>query len=162
MIADLLPHFTNLAFRHDVAAAHEYDTIGDPVDFFENVAGNDDVHSLHGKCTEQSDGLGACDGIQPVERLVQNKHRGMVGDGLRQTDALAHTLAVSSHLAPRDLRHAGPLQGLVGQPCGLLTAKTMEPQGPKNEIITSGPWREGIELRAISNLPEQLHRLTRG
>src|SRR5207244_5272070 len=85
----------------------------------------------------------------------------MVGDGLRQTDALAHTLAVSSHLAPRDLRHAGPLQGLVGQPCGLLTAKTMEPQGPKNEIITSGPGREGIELRAISNLPEQLHRLTR-
>src|SRR5205823_9586477 len=78
----------------------------------------------------------------------------MVGDGLRQTDALAHTLAVSSHLAPRDLRHAGPLQGLVGQPCGLLTAKTMEPQGPKNEIITSGPWREGIELRSEEHTSE--------
>src|SRR5208282_5416206 len=48
MIADLAANFFNLAFGDDIAAAHEHDAVGDAIDFLQNMAGDDDVHTLFG------------------------------------------------------------------------------------------------------------------
>ena len=48
---------------------------------------------------EQRDGFGARQGIEAVQRLIEDDHLRIVRRGLRQFDALPHAFAVSGHLA---------------------------------------------------------------
>ncbi len=59
---------------------------------------------------EQRDGFGAGHGVEAVERLVEHQHLRVVGDGLRQLDALAHAFAVGGHGAAGGRHHVRPLQ----------------------------------------------------
>ena len=159
MIADFAANFFDLAFGDDVAAAHEHDAVGDAIDFFQNVAGDDDVHSLLGDGFKERDGFRARHGIEAVERFIENEYRRMMRDGLSQANALAHAFAVASYFAAGDLGHARAFEGFVGELGGLIVAKTVETQRPINEVVAVGAGREGVELRAITDLAEEFDGL---
>ena len=159
MIADFSANFFNLAFGNDVAAAHQHDAVGDAVDLFQNVAGDDDVHALLGDGFKERDGFGASHGIEAVERFVENQHRRMMRNGLSQANALAHAFAVACDFAAGDLRHAGALEGFVRELGGLIVAKSVKTQRPINEVVAVRAGREGVELRAVAHLAEELDGL---
>src|SRR5690348_3755401 len=85
----------------------------------------------------------------------------MMRNGLCQADSLPHAFAVTRDFAPRDLRHARAVQRLVGQFGGLLRAKSVQAQRPVDKIVAVRSGREGVKLRAISNLAEEFDRLAR-
>src|SRR5439155_8786854 len=65
-------------------------------------------------------------------------------------------------IAPCHLRHSGAYHGFACELRCLVAAKTMKPQRPINEVVAIRSRREGIKLRAVSDLPEELDRLLRG
>src|SRR5580704_9816354 len=161
MIADFSANFFNLAFGNDVAAAHQHDAVRDAVDFLQNVAGNDDVHSLFSDGFKERNGFGAGHGIEAVEGFVENQHGWMMCNRLGQANALPHAFAIASDLASGDLRHAGAFECFARELRGLVVAETMKTQWPVNEVVAIRARREGIELRAIPNLAEEFDRLLR-
>ena len=78
MILHFAPDVVNLAFRDDVAIAHQDDPIRDAIDFLKNVAGDDHVHAVLAQSLEQRDRFRARHRIKTVERLVQHDHRRMM------------------------------------------------------------------------------------
>src|SRR5580693_3229990 len=125
------------------------------------MAGDDDVHPLFRDGFEQCDRFGASHGIEAVEWLVQNQHRRMMRNGLRQANALTHPFAVARHFAPGHWRHTSALEGLVCELGRLVVTETVEPQRPINEIVAVRAGRERVELRAVSDLSEKLDGLLR-
>src|SRR5580658_771306 len=57
------------------------------------------------------------------------------------------------------LREAGALEGFIRKFYGLIMGKAVEPQWPIDEIVAVGARREGIELRAVTDLAEELDGL---
>ena len=161
MIVDLLANLANLSLCNNVAAAHQHDAVGDAIDFLQNMAGNDHVHPLLGNRFEERDRFRASHRIKAVERFVENQHGRMMRNGLSQANALSHPFAVARHFAPCHLRHSGAFQGFACELRCLVAAKTMKPQRPINEVVAIRSRREGIKLRAVSDLPEELDRLLR-
>src|SRR5712664_1076923 len=162
MVADFLANLANLSLCHNVAAAHQHDAVGDAIDFLQNMTGNYDVHSLLGNRFEKPYRFRTGHGIKAVERFVKNQHGRMMRNGLSQANALPHPLAVARHFTPRHLRHAGPLQSFVREFRCLAVAKPMETQRPIDEVVAIRAGREGVKLRAVSHLPEELDGLLRG
>src|SRR5207237_10096924 len=126
------------------------------------MAGNHDVHAWPGNRCKKRDRFRAGHGIKAVERFVENQHGGMMGDGLRETNALTHPFAIAGYLAPRHLGHASALQRFVRELGSLIVRKTMKTQGPINEIIARRAGREGVKLCAVSHVPKALYGLLRG
>ena len=72
MIFHFTAHPLNIAFSNNVSAAHHHDAVGNNVDFMQDVAGNDDVHSRFGAISEQFNDFGSRHRIEAIERLVKN------------------------------------------------------------------------------------------
>ncbi len=98
MLLDLPAHGLDLAFRHYVAVAQQHDLIGDDIDLVQDVAGNDHITTLPRRRAKQRDHFRAGERIQAVQRFVQHQHFRVVGQRLRQPDALPHPLAVASNI----------------------------------------------------------------
>ena len=80
----------------------------------QDVAGHDDVAALVGEFAEQRDGLGAHQGIEAIERLVEHQHARIVRDGLRQLDPLPHALAIPGDLAMRGVAQVHAAEATLG------------------------------------------------
>ena len=112
---------------------------------------------------EQSDGFGANQRVKPVQRFVEHQHRRVVAHGLGQLDALAHAFAV-----PGDLGVALPRSGSpVRSPASASRTRhgvrvSEEPQIRVDELVAREPSRERVELRAVTDLVEQIARVRSG
>src|SRR5690242_4381441 len=85
----------------------------------------------------------------------------MMRNGLSQANSLSHPFAVCGDFALRYLRHAGALQGFIGELRCLVAREPMKTQWPVNKVVAIGAWRKGVELCAVSDLPEKLDGLLR-
>src|ERR1700676_680 len=119
------------------------------------------MHSLFGNGFEEGDRFRAGHGVEAVERLVENQHGRMMRNRLSQANALAHPFAVTGHFAAGGLRHAGALEFFVRDFRSLIVAKAVKTQGPIDEVVAVRARREGVELRAVSDLAEELDGLLR-
>src|ERR1700676_503921 len=83
----------------------------------------------------------------------------MMSNRLSETNALAHTFAVTGHFAVSDLRHASAFEGFVCELRGLLVSKTVKAERAIDEVIAIRAGRERVELRAVADLPEKFDGL---
>src|SRR5713226_4268471 len=101
MVLDFGPNAMNLPFGDDIPAAQQDYLIGDGVYFVQDMARNDDVHSLFRKRAKKRDRFGAHQRVETVQRLVEHEYGGPVRYGLCQLDTLAHAFAIAGDLAMR-------------------------------------------------------------
>jgi hypothetical protein len=99
LVAHFLPDLMNISFGDQVSAGDQDNAIGDAVNLIENVAGDQQMHSLTAKLFEERNGFGARHGIQSVQRLIEDQHAWMMRDGLREPNLLPHAFAVAGDLA---------------------------------------------------------------
>src|SRR6185437_13811115 len=85
----------------------------------------------------------------------------MMADRLRQPDALSNTLAVAGNLALGRFGQADALQRLPGKAVRLAIVDSMQLEHVEDERISGDPFRERVELRAITDPAKQLFRLVR-
>src|ERR1051326_7123142 len=93
------------------------------------------VPALIAPLPEECDGLGASQRIQPVERLVQDNHLGLMRDGLRQLYPLPHAFAVRSYWPVRSIGETYQLQAGPGSHIGLFVGQTEHAQERVDELI---------------------------
>ena len=154
-VPNLAADALDLALGHHVAVAQQNDLVGDLVDLVQHVAGDDDVLALRGELAEQSDGFGAHQRIQTVQRLIQHQHRRIVRDGQRQLDPLAHALAVPRDLAIGGVGHAQALDRRAGQAVAFLLVEAEQPQKRSHHLESGEAAREGVELRGVAQCAAQ-------
>src|SRR5689334_14229377 len=149
----------DLAFSYDVAVTHEHNLIGNLVHFMQDVTGDNHMQPLLPQRLKQGYGFSASHGIQPVQWLVQDQHRRMVGDGLDQPDSLAHAFAVSGNSAMRSACHARSLQCFQRELMRLCFAQPAETKKLIDESVSGNAPGKGIELRAVANVAKEFFRI---
>src|SRR5215469_3006336 len=85
----------------------------------------------------------------------------MMGDRLSQANALAHALRVSRNLAIGSVGKVHAIDRFPSQFVGFSAAQTAQQKTLEDEIKAGDAAREGIELRAVTDVSEQLFRLVR-
>jgi len=121
----------------------------------EDVAREDHEPALVGELPEEGDGLGARHGIETVERLVEDEDPRIVGQRLREADALAHPLAVGGHLAPRGIGQIGPLDRGGGPLLRLGARQAVQPQQGRHEAEAGHARGERVVLGAVPDRSEE-------
>jgi hypothetical protein len=101
LLAHFLPHLVNIALSDQVSAGDQDNAIGDAVNLIENVAGDQQMHSLPAKLFKERNGFGARHGVQSIQRLVEDQHSGPMRNRLREPNLLTHAFAVARNLAAR-------------------------------------------------------------
>src|SRR4051812_31497757 len=72
VVFHLASNALDITLGNDVSTAHHHDTIGDDIDFVEDVAGDDDVHAGFAEIPEEFDDFRPRHGVESVERLVKD------------------------------------------------------------------------------------------
>ena len=155
MLLHFFAHAADLAFGDDVAVAEQDDLVGDGVDFVQDMAGDDDVHAVRGEGAEQGDGFGAGEGIEAVERLIEDEDRRAVADGLGQLDALPHAFAVAGDFAFGGIHEIDALEGAPGQIRSFLMAAAIDAQIGVDEFEAGQAFGEGVELGAVADFAKE-------
>src|ERR1035438_1026354 len=82
-----------------------------------------------------------------------------MADGLRQLDALPHTLAITGDFAARRFRHTHAVNGFPGEFFGFSVRATIQPQVGIDELVAGESLGERIELGAVADVAEKLFGL---
>ena len=114
MLLNFAADTLDLAFCHYISIAQQDNLIRDDINLVQDVAGNDDVAPLRGRCAEQRDHLRSRQRVETVQRLVKNQHFGIVGQGLCEPDSLAHPFAVGGNFTRGSIDHVDSLDRLPG------------------------------------------------
>ena len=109
--------------------------------------------------TEKLDDLGPRERIEPVQRLIENQHLGLVTQGLSELDPLTHALRVSFDCTIRRICQLDALERERRQGLRLTYRVSVYPEIAGNERASGDPGREGIVLRAITHAPKHRFRL---
>ena len=155
LLVDFAADVLDLSFGDDVAVAEEDDVIGDHVDFMQDMAGDDDVAALGRHFAEHGDGFGADEGIEAVEGFIEDEDFGIVGDGLRELDALPHSLAVAADFAVGGFAQADLVDGFACQVFALGGGVSEEAEVGDDELEAGESLGIGIELRGVAEDAEE-------
>src|SRR5258708_7597031 len=83
----------------------------------------------------------------------------MVGNGLRQPYALTHAFTVSGNAAVSGLTHGHAVNCFCRQTSGFIPIDPAQLQGLVDKFEPGHSLGKGIELRAITDMAEELFRL---
>src|SRR5438094_1921457 len=100
----------DVARRDCFAVVDEHDVVRDPLDLIEDVGRHQHVPAVLGEVGDRLEDVNAAGRVRAGEGLVEDQARGMVGPGLGQLRALAHSTAVSSGRPVRGARQTDDLQ----------------------------------------------------
>src|SRR3954471_20867877 len=111
---------------------------------------NDDVAALSGRSTEQSDHFGSRQRIEAVQGFIEHEHFRIVRQGLRETDSLAHALAVGRDFAGGGIDHVDALNGFPGKAFGILKIHARKAEIGVQELKSGETLRESVELSRVA------------
>ena len=106
-VADL----AHVAFGQDAAVVDEEDAARHRLHLVQDVARHEHGAALASEALHEVHHAAPVHGVHPAQRLVEQQHLGVVGEGLRHLDALAHPLAVAADLAVARLGAGRPAPG---------------------------------------------------
>ena len=96
--------------------------------------------------------------VEPGHRLVEQQHLGLVGDRLRDLDALPHALAVAADLAVLRVQRARPVERRQRALLALGLLEAGQPQQARHELQAREVLPERVRLRAEADAVEDLGR----
>ena len=107
------------------------------------------------KLAKEIDDIRARHRIKPVQGLVEDQHPRAVGDGLRETSALAHPLAEGFDALQGDIGKSDAAQRFERQHSSVATGETVDFQEIRDEIERRHTLGKGVVLRAIADVAEK-------
>ena len=113
LFAHFLSDLMNISLGDQISAGDQDDAIGDAIDFVQNVAGDQQVHSLPASSSKSAIDSARAIGSSPFNGSSRTSTRGMVGDRLREPDLLAHALAVAGDPSLRRVAELHAFEGLL-------------------------------------------------
>ncbi len=155
MLVDEVADVVNVAFGEDPAVVDEEDVRGHRLDLVQDVARDDDRLSGAGPFADQADRAPAGERVHARERLVEDEERGVVDDGLRELDALAHALAVGANLLARRVHQIDDGERAPRRFVGRLLVEAVEAHERGHPLEARHPLVERVLLRAKADLEIQ-------
>src|SRR5579871_3657276 len=120
-----------------------------------HMAGDHHMHSLLAQRFKQRNRLSARHWVKPIQRFIKHQNRGMMGNRLRQTDALPHAFAVTSHSAMRGVHQIYALNRFASQLSCLWLAEPAQQQRLVDKFKSRYAFGKGIKLRAVTNIAKE-------
>src|SRR2546423_7576566 len=127
----------------------------------QDVRRNDQVKSFGSKFTKQRNRLRTDHRIETVERFVEDQDRGLMRDGVGQTNALPHAFAVGRDLSVRGVEQIDSLQRNVSQLVSAFAIEAIHQQIRVNKLAAGKTARKGIKLSAVTEFAKQSFGLIR-
>ena len=138
-----------VAGRGVPAGDHHLDAAGDLLDLLEDVGAEQDRPALVAELVEQLHQVQPLARVHPVERLVEQQHRGVVHDRGRHLDPLLHPLRVRADVA---VLRVGHLDGGDRPPRGRLRVGELVQPGVGQDEVPAAD--RVVHLLALGHQPD--------
>src|SRR6266571_2735753 len=153
VLADLPlgPDVVDRPLGHDPPPVDDRHLVAEPLHHVEHVGGEEEGHPLGGHPPQEVRHHPARDGVDPVERLVQEEHPRVVDEGRGQGQLLLHPLrVVGDQLAPV-VGQAEELEELGRAPPGL---RPRQPVHAPRELQVLLPGEPLVERKLLGQDPD--------
>src|SRR5262249_42278362 len=134
------------ADRGEPAAGEDRDLVRQPLERIELVTGDEQTFAPGGEPLEDVDQLATADGIDAVERFVEQEQRRIGKERLGQLDPLAHSLRVAGERPFGAAVHADEIEKLVRAASRGDTVEAANPSEDLEKLTTRMIVEERIEL----------------
>ncbi len=117
------PDLVERALGHDAPAVDHRHLVAQPLHHVEHVRGEEEGHAARGQAPQEVAHHAAGDGVDAVERLVEEEHLRAVDEGAGEGQLLAHALRVVHHELAALVGQGEELEELLGAPARLGGAR---------------------------------------